>query len=211
MHRTTEPEGDTREQALATLRQAQARRAPVALLLVESGDHTSGVAGHAALARRLRASVRAGDAVCHLGAAGSAVVLVGVRADGAARAATRLAGTLGVPVAVVALAPGETPEAALAQLDAQPAPVTSRLPYQFPATLTGPTPDESLSQPVSRPRATAPTASDSPQWRRRPASTLSQAPADGWTLVDGAQGQALPTVRCADLDIGQDAPRTRRE
>src|SRR5690349_16252187 len=133
------PDGDTGAVALA-LREARLRRAPVALLAVGPGERALDAEGCASLGQRLRVNVRASDAVCSLGAAGYATVLVGAGPSGAERAAARLVRVLGTPVAVIALDAGETPEAALVRLGAPLAPPTTSAPLALPTRRCAATP-----------------------------------------------------------------------
>jgi hypothetical protein len=102
---------------------------PVAFLWVGLGGRSPADPTCAALGRRLRASVRATDPICWLGSAGCAVRLAGAGRADVARVADRLTRTLGTPVAVVTLHPGESASAALQHLArsaALPPPIDAR-------------------------------------------------------------------------------------
>jgi hypothetical protein len=102
---------------------------PVVFLWVGLDAHSPDEPTCAALGRRLRASVRATDLTCWLGSAGCAVRLAGAGRAEVVRVADRLTRTLGTPVAVVTLHPGESASAALQRLArsaALPPPVNAR-------------------------------------------------------------------------------------
>ena len=110
------PNCDALAEALAARAVEGMGQLPRWLLVVGPGEHAPGELADDALGHRLRASVRARDLVCSLGQAGYAVLLTGAQAADAGRVAARLPPVLGAPVAIVRVAPGETPAATLDRL-----------------------------------------------------------------------------------------------
>ena len=97
---------------------------PSWLLAVGLGGRAPDGAECAALGRRLRASVRAGDLVCWLGPLGYGVLLAGAQAADAGRVAERLAPALDTTVGVARIAPGDRPVTLLDRLRTAPGEAT---------------------------------------------------------------------------------------